>query len=258
MKDIILSVVESLDGENPELFPYLPYILQDFTEIGADPEIMIGLVKKHLPNRFMKVVDLGCGKGAISVALANEFDCHITGIDALPDFVNSSKVYAAEMGVSEKCDFYTGDIRTKIFSLKGFDVVILGAIGNVLGNVGETLTKVHKIVNPDGYVLLDDGWQKTGIATSEQYFPTETEYFDMIHHAGFKVIEMVIANMDDYSNNESLMMEFMQRRCEELIAEKPGNKQLFDRFLKKQQREFDRMQNELTCATLLLQKLPKH
>lgn len=258
MKDIILSVAESLDCENPDLYPFIPYILQDLTEIGADPEVMIGLAKTHLPNRFMKVVDLGCGKGAISVALANEFDCLVTGIDALPDFVESAKTYAIKSGVSEKCDFYTGDIRTEIFSMKGFDVAILGAIGNVLGDVGETLTKVHKILNPDGYVLLDDGWQKTGIATSEQSFPSETEYFDMILHNGFKVIEMVIADMDNYSDDELFMMEAMQKRCEELIAEKPYNKELFDRFLKNQQREFDRMQNELTCATLLLQKPSKH
>lgn len=114
MKDIILSVVESLDGDTPELSPYLHYILQDFIEIGADPVVMVQLLKEHLHPKLLWIADPGCGKGAISVALAKEFDCLITGIEAMPEFVNSAKYNADEIGVSEKCNFYTGDLRIEM------------------------------------------------------------------------------------------------------------------------------------------------
>lgn len=253
MKDIILSVVESLDGETPELFPYLHYILQDFVEIGADPVVMVQLLKKHLHPKFLRIADLGCGKGAISVALAKEFDCLITGIDAMPEFVKSAKNYADKIGVPEKCNFYTGDIRIEILSLKGFDIAILGAIGNVFGNVGETLTKVRKILNTNGYVLLDDGWSKQVENRENDIFPTSAEYFSMIAGAGFKVVEMVIADMNDYYNVETFMMDSMRNRCNELSELYPQHNALFNRYIQNQQREFARINNELTCATLLLQ-----
>ncbi len=59
------SVVIAMDGSDIELFPFLPYILQDVWEIGADPEAIKKLIKKHCNNLAeLKVLDLGCGKGA--------------------------------------------------------------------------------------------------------------------------------------------------------------------------------------------------
>jgi len=254
MKDVILSVVDSLDGKNPELYPYLSYILQDFTEIGADPEVMVQLIKKHIPAGFLQIADLGCGKGAISVAMAKEFNCNVTGIDAMPDFIESAKEFAKKEEVSEKCKFFTGDIRTEILSLKGFDLVVLGAIGNVLGNVGETLTKVQKILNPDGYVLLDDAWSKQADNRADIIFPTETAYYSMIADAGFKVVEMDVADMADHSGQENIMMGCMQTRCDELALQHPQLSHIFNQYIQNQQHEFNMMKFELTCATLLLKR----
>lgn len=239
MKDIILSVVDSPDGESPELFP----------------DVMVKLSKKHIPVKFLQIADLGCGKGTISVALAKEFDCKITGIDAMPDFIDSAKEYALRENVSEKCRFFTGDIRTEILLLSGFDLVILGAIGNVLGNVGETLLKLRKILSPDGFILLDDAWSKQIEISKDSAFPTTTEYFSMIADAGSKVVEMDVAEMTDHSGQEKIMMDSMQKRCDELTLKHPQLKQIFKHYIQNQQHEFNMMKFELTCATLHLKRI---
>lgn len=41
MKTIEESVVTAMDGPDKELFPFIPYILQDLWEIGADPEVIL-------------------------------------------------------------------------------------------------------------------------------------------------------------------------------------------------------------------------
>ena len=72
-------VVTAMDGSDKELFPFLPYILQDTWEIGADPEIIISLIQKHMHDfSNMNVLDLGCGKGAVSVMLANKLKCSLS------------------------------------------------------------------------------------------------------------------------------------------------------------------------------------
>ena len=71
MKTIEESVLTAMDCTDSEILPYLPYILQDFWEIGSDPDVIIDLLKKHLSNtNNFKVLDLGCGKGAVSIIIA--------------------------------------------------------------------------------------------------------------------------------------------------------------------------------------------
>ncbi|MDP2423229.1 MAG: hypothetical protein U1C46_02215 [Bacteroidales bacterium] len=48
IEDLKKSIVESLDGYDIELIPYLPYILQDLWEIGADPLTMLTLIKNNI------------------------------------------------------------------------------------------------------------------------------------------------------------------------------------------------------------------
>ena len=65
MEETKKSILESLDGSDPELFPYLPYLLQDLWEIGADPLSMLSLIRENIPNKKLTILDLGCGKGAV-------------------------------------------------------------------------------------------------------------------------------------------------------------------------------------------------
>ena len=88
MKSVEESVVAAMDGTDKELFPYLPYILQDLWEIGADPEIITRLIERHSINPgSLKILDLGCGKGVISIKAAKRFGCTCYGIDAIPEFI---------------------------------------------------------------------------------------------------------------------------------------------------------------------------
>ena len=65
MEEIQNSIVEALDGPDIELYPYLPYLLQDLWEIGADPSIMLALLKNNIKKKKLRIMDLGCGKAAV-------------------------------------------------------------------------------------------------------------------------------------------------------------------------------------------------
>ncbi|MBU4450784.1 MAG: hypothetical protein KKE35_05770 [Actinobacteria bacterium] len=61
MKSLEESVVTAMDGTDSGLFPFLPYILQELWEIGASPEVIIRLVRKHTNNySSLSMLDLGC------------------------------------------------------------------------------------------------------------------------------------------------------------------------------------------------------
>jgi len=112
-----------------------------YWEIGADPEAIKKLIKKHCNNLAeLKVLDLGCGKGAVSVKLSQEFGCISHGIDAIPEFVEFARQKASELKVNHLCKFETGDIREKVKELSGYDIAILGAIGPIFGDYFSTLS----------------------------------------------------------------------------------------------------------------------
>jgi SAM-dependent methyltransferase len=79
MQDIWFSILESLDGKDPRVLPYLPFLLQDLWELGSSPGVISGLVKRHAQgqDRRLRVLDLGCGKGTVSVQLACDLECEV-------------------------------------------------------------------------------------------------------------------------------------------------------------------------------------
>ncbi len=122
------SVVLAMDGTDASLYPYLPYILQDIWQIGASPDLIIQVLRRRLPRKAgFRLLDLGCGKGAVSIPVAAAFDCSCLGIDAVEAFVAEARARAAEHGVDARCRFEVGDIREVIKGLAGFDVIVLGA-----------------------------------------------------------------------------------------------------------------------------------
>jgi 2-polyprenyl-3-methyl-5-hydroxy-6-metoxy-1,4-benzoquinol methylase len=73
MESLTENIVRSLDGSDVALRPFLPELLQDLWEIGSSAETMLALMKKHALHLLpppRKILDLGCGKGAISIPIA--------------------------------------------------------------------------------------------------------------------------------------------------------------------------------------------
>ena len=104
------KLVASLTGETAELLPFLPYLLQDFWELGSEPEVMVGLVGKHVDlSEDTRVLDLACGKGAVSVRLAQKLGVKVKGIDLLPAFLEEARQKAEEFQVGDLCEFVLGD-----------------------------------------------------------------------------------------------------------------------------------------------------
>lgn len=75
-----------MDGSDSRLLPFLPYILQNLWNIGSDPDGFIRRTYKHTDTfKKLKVLDFGCGKGIVSVNIAQKLNYKCHGIDAIPN-----------------------------------------------------------------------------------------------------------------------------------------------------------------------------
>jgi SAM-dependent methyltransferase len=247
-------VANSLDGNSGELLPFFPYLLQDLWEIGAEPETMIRLVKENVPAKKLKILDLGCGKGAISVNMAKELDCMVLGIDAIPEFIDEAKTWAEKYDVQQKCTFLVGDIRQKINELQGFDLVVLGAIGPVLGNIQETLTLISGMLATDGYILLDDSYLPISSNISYNRCPCENDFFQQIDSAGFEIIEESIFDRSSIETTDDEIFSDIERRAKELSLQFPDKKALFDGYVESQRFEYQMLKEVLVSGTWLLKR----
>ena len=246
------SVVRSLDGSSPGIFPYLPYILQDLWELGADPSTVLRLVKQHLQKKPLRILDAGCGKGAVSIRLASELDCRITGIDAMPEFIEDARAMAEKKGLSNCCNFVVGDIRKEIPRIGKYDLLIMGAVGNVLGNVLETLSFLSKALDSPGYIILDDAWLEDDSPVKYDRCLRKSDFCAQIGQAGFEIVEEVIFDKEAARESEKYMFGPMKNRAEELMEMYPEKKQLFRNYLENQEYEFQMLLTYLTAATWLL------
>ncbi len=250
--NVIKSVVESLDGVETKLLPYLPYILQDLWELGSDPATMLNLIKRNVAKKNLRILDLGCGKGALAIKLAKNLKCTVKGIDALPEFIEAAKKYAEKYKVRDFCAFEVNDIRSVIGRLKGFDVIVLGAIGPVLGNISEALAKTAKALNKPGYVLMDDAYLADESTQSYARCLRKKEFYSQICSAGFKIIQEVLIDKNLQRKTDKAMYRKIAKRVNELICRYPSKKRLLQNYLESQEYENLMLENELVSGTWLL------
>jgi len=255
MKTIEESVVMAMDGTDAALYPFLPYILQDIWEIGASPAVILHLLHNHCRDHSrLRLLDLGCGKGAVSIQVAAELGLSCLGIDAVEAFVAEARSKAAEFGVDALCRFEVGDIRLRIKELSGFDVIVLGAIGPVFGDYRDTLTALAPCLKPDGIFIVDEG-----------YFPDDSDFrhpiirkksvlFREIAEAGMELVDEVIIGEEDIKESDDHIFADMKTRCLKLAEAHPDQKGLFLDYIKRQVEENAVLEDEAVCSTMVIRR----
>lgn len=253
MKTLEESIAAAMDAQqDTAIIPFLPYIFQDFWELGTPPEIVINLIRKNCKNyQDLSVLDLGCGKGAVSVKLAAALKCNCLGIDGIPEFIEVAREKAGEYGVDTLCRFEAADARKKIEELGKFDVVILGATGPIFGDYNTALTSISKHLTNEGIVIIEEAYIDD---TSEFQHPPilpRKELLKQFVQAGMELVDETVGQYGEWMDS-SKEMDMMQIRCNELKAKYPEKSYLFDNYLQNQDSEYDVLENEMIGSTMVL------
>jgi len=250
------SIISAMDMTNTGVIKYLPYILQDFWELGSSSEEVIKIIKKHKPKfTNLGVLDLGSGKGATSIKIAIEFGCNCFGIDAIEDFVEYSNTKAKEHSVDNLCTFETNDIRTRIKTLEKYDIILSMAIGPVFGNPLEALTTFSSHLNEGGLIIVDDAYVEDDCTENYPNILRKTELREQVSRAGMDLIEIITANeMSGIDEGFEKQFNDIQNRCLELIEKYPEDKKLLLEYIEEQKEEYNILSNEIIGAIFVIKK----
>ena len=145
------SISDSLEVD-PLLLPHIPFLLQDLWALGSSIDLIIDVLRPlNLDSGQTAVLDLGCGKGAVSVQLALQFGFHVFGIDAMLPFLDDATKKARSYNVSHLCEFTHQDINQYILTDHQFNIIIFASLGGLLGTFQETIGKLRHQVGHGGY-----------------------------------------------------------------------------------------------------------
>ena len=227
----------------------MPYLLQDLWELDR-PGRIIGLIKKNVGNvKDLRILDLACGKGAVCVKLAKELGCRVYGIDIISEFIRYAEQKAFDFGVSDLCSFRVEDINISAARERGYDIVILGAVGEVLGSPEETIQKLKNTIKPGGFIIIDDAYSREGVYSN---YPSREQWLKVFENEGIQLIEEKPVKEDELSDINDKNNKFIINRANELKNKYPDKAAIFDGYVNSQLAECHELENENIGVVWLL------
>jgi SAM-dependent methyltransferase len=93
------------------------------------------------PLAGKKVLDVGCGPGHYTVALAQRGAGFVLGLDFAPGMLELARARAEEAGVADRCRFELGDFLTYPLT-ETFDFAVIMGFMDYVGEPGAVIAKV--------------------------------------------------------------------------------------------------------------------
>ena len=241
----------------PELLPFIPGLLADLSVLGASLDIIVELLRPLDLPRSTRVLDAGSGKGAVAIALAEQFGFFVLGIDGFQPFVEEATRQAEARGVAHLCRFEFGDLREALPLQKGFDVVIYAALGGVLGTVDQCVGLLRRPVRPGGYLVIDDGFlagtDRIPEPGYENYVP-HAETLRLLTAHGDEIRCEMIVPVDTIRSINLRQTALIRNRAEKLARRHPDASGLLAEYVERQEAECERLETEVVGAVWLIQR----
>lgn len=256
MKSLEESVAAAMDAQqDTAIVPFLPYIFQDWWELGTPSGIVLKIIQKHYKTYSdLRVLDLGCGKGAVSIKLAEALRCECYGIDAIPEFIGAAKEKAKEYGVDTLCRFEAGDVREIIKEQGIFDVFIFGATGPIFDDYCTALTALSKHLADEGIIVIEEAYIDDMNASRHPTLLTRKELLNQFGQAGMQLVDEVMGKHSEFADNAE-DMENIVKRCDELKIAYPYKSSLFENYAQNQASEYDVLENKADSSIMVLKRL---
>jgi SAM-dependent methyltransferase len=171
-----------------------------------------------------RVVDLGSGSGEMLYTWARDHGIIGTGIDMSQLFTEQAKLRAEELGVSAQVKFIHGDAGGYVSDEKVGVAACVGATW-IGGGVSGTIELLARSLRIGGIILVGEPYWRLlpetedvargCLANSISDFLMLPDLLASFDHLGYDIVEMVLANQDDWDRYEAAKWFTMRRWLED-------------------------------------------
>ncbi len=247
------SIARSLDAD-PRLLDVLPELLADLDALGGDADEVVGALRGRV-GAGARVVDIACGKGVISIALAERLGAQVVGVDGMPVFVEDARGRANAAGVGELCEFRCGDVRCLSERDGLFDAALLIGAHDALGGIAETVGAVRALVLAGGVMVIDDGFlvgETDDVTLARSRTLEETRRLLTSH--GDEIVEERIAREEEQGEMDDRLTARIRARAEGLAERRPELRELLEEYVRTQERAGTELARTLRYAMWVMRR----
>lgn len=251
------QIAWSLDAK-PQLLPVMPELLADLWELGTSAEEVVSALRSAGVKPGDTALDLGCGKGAVSVALAT-LGLQVEGVDAFPAFVEAARALAADREVESRCTFREADMREVLGTTAQYDVVLLLSVGPISGDHRTTIEDLRRLVRPGGFIVIDDVFIEDGAMhhPADESYATHADMLNQLTAFGDRLVEEVLYVPEHTRTVNRRNTDLIRQRATRLKARNPALSGLLDEFVATQELETQLLGGEIREAIWVVQHTTK-
>jgi len=123
-------------------------------------------VSKELVNEIYlqgaKVLDVGCGLGGAARMLAEQFDCHVTGIDLCKEYILTAQKLSELVGLTDKTEFIRANALFLPFADGSFNIVWTQHVQMNIEDKVKFYSEIKRVLNDNGTIVYYDIFTKNG------------------------------------------------------------------------------------------------
>lgn len=121
-------------------------------------------------TRDSSVLEIGCGSGAYALHVAQEFGCHITGLDINDAGIHTASQLASTAGLAENARFQVCDVSQPLPFAEGtFDAVFANDVLCHIPGRPSLLCEMFRVLKPGmGRMLFSDALVIGGLITHDE------------------------------------------------------------------------------------------
>ncbi|MHC4077982.1 MAG: class I SAM-dependent methyltransferase [Planctomycetota bacterium] len=116
----------------------------------------VAFAEQLRPAESSRLLDVGCGIGGASRFFAEEYGCHVTGVDLTPEFVAVAGALAAKVGLADRVRYREADATQLPFADHSFDGAYMMHVGMNIPDKAAVFAEMRRVVKPGGVVGVYD------------------------------------------------------------------------------------------------------